>query len=434
MRRIYRVVALLLLASFLVISCSIDPERVERQVVENIKAARLITIIEAGRKRTIADPVVIKYLVSIILKDRERGGPRVFCKCFEGWEYDKRNWPRVEFETPGGAREILWMPKGDCQIWPARLPVGWSANFVNVIFLGKNMRIRKSVNTRLDLEKIRRKIQKVADRKKQATHKIPIEKFPAVTTNKKDDSELILIPAGKFIMGSHEGRGSSDEFPLHRVYLPAYYIGKYEVTNKQFALFVKETGYQAEGDWKQYYNLRTREHPVIGVSWKDAMEYCHWAGLRLPTEAEWEKAARDKDEMPYPWGNRPSPLGSIGRPCNSRNGPKLSGMANLWEGHGTLPVGSCPSGASPYGCLDMAGNVWEWCADWYDENYYKNSPYINPQGPENGFCRVLRGGSWCDNYDYTDYDPFRCANRSGFIPGSWGNDNGFRAACDLNIP
>ncbi|MFH0801928.1 MAG: SUMF1/EgtB/PvdO family nonheme iron enzyme [bacterium] len=235
----------------------------------------------------------------------------------------------------------------------------------------------------------------------------------------KDGSELILIPAGEFTMGSPQGEGSDNEHPQHNVYLDVYYIGKHEVTNKQFAKFVQETGYQARWPWRDYYNLRTAAHPVISVTWNDAKAYCEWAGLRLPTEAEWEKAARGTDGRNYPWGNEWDE-----RNCNCYQGPKLSRIANISQGRGTLPVGSFPLGASPYGCLDMAGNVDEWCSDWYGEKYYGNSPQRNPQGPGSGSDRVLRGGSW--NCCFKDF--FRAAFRSYGVPNFRSEYCGFRVA------
>jgi formylglycine-generating enzyme required for sulfatase activity len=243
--------------------------------------------------------------------------------------------------------------------------------------------------------------------------------MPPMITNAKDGSELIMIPAGEFLMGSPSGEGDNDEHPQHRVYLNAYYIGKYEVTNAQFARFVNDTGYNAGGDWKKYYNSSTADHPVVCVSWNDAKAYCNWSNLRLPTEAEWEKAARGTDGRKYPWGDNWD-----AQRCNWWQGPQLSGMANISNGRGTLSVGSFPSGASPYGCMDMAGNVWEWCNDWYGENYYSQSPQSNPEGPGSGSLRVLRGGSWA--YDLPYY--FRAAVRCWLNPDYWNFVNGFRVA------
>jgi formylglycine-generating enzyme required for sulfatase activity len=201
--------------------------------------------------------------------------------------------------------------------------------------------------------------------------------------------EMVNVPAGEFLMGSPSGEGDNDEHPQHTVYLDAYYIDKYEVTNAQYQAFVRATGhkepYRSE-DWAQPYNWTNgmypsdkADHPVVLVDWNDADAYCRWAGKRLPTEAEWEKAARGTDGRKYPWGNW---------------GPS-SGLLNFNTNVGkTSAVGSYPSGASPYGALDMAGNVWEWCADWYDANYYGNSLKSNPTGANTRSYRVLRGGSW----------------------------------------
>jgi len=234
---------------------------------------------------------------------------------------------------------------------------------------------------------------------------------PLVVTNSKDGSELIYIPAGEFLMGSPSGEGESDEHPQHKVYLDAYYIGKYEVTNKQFAKFVQESGYQAEGDWKNYHTFGKGNHPVVGVSWNDAKAYCKWADLRLPTEAEWENAARGTDGRKYPWGNEWD-----ASKCNNNSSK------------GTKLVGSYSNGASPYGCLDMSGNVWEWCSDWYGADYYASSPQRNPEGPGSGNDHILRGGSWF--YDLTDN--LRCAYRLRYFPDYWSIDYGFRLCRSAN--
>jgi len=219
---------------------------------------------------------------------------------------------------------------------------------------------------------------------------------------------MVYIPAGEFLMGSNDGYG---EKPQHRVYLDAYFIDIYEVTNEQFARFVDATGYQAEGNWKEYFTSSKEKHPVVNVSWNDANAYCKWAGKRLPTEAEWEKAARGTDGRKYPWGNEWD-----SSKCNS------SGDSDGYEG--TAPVGSFPAGASPYGVMDMACNVWEWVADWYDKDYYSRSPQQNPQGPDSGIGRVLRGGSWYDSYAIF----LRCANRGSRGPSNMSLSSGFRCA------
>ncbi len=214
---------------------------------------------------------------------------------------------------------------------------------------------------------------------------------------------MIYIPAGEFTMGSD--KGYNNEKPEHKVYLDDYWIGKYEVTFEQYDIYCEQTGKEKPGDagWGR------GKQPVINVSWDDAVIYCNWlsqeTGLKfkLPTEAQWEKAARGTDAREYPWGK-------------DFDEEKL----NISE-RGTRPVGSYPAGASPYGCLDIAGNVWEWCSDWYDGNYYKNSPGKNPVGPGKGDGRVLRGGSW--NSDASDCSS---AYRRHLPPAySWGF-GGFR--------
>ncbi|MEK7399599.1 MAG: SUMF1/EgtB/PvdO family nonheme iron enzyme [Candidatus Poribacteria bacterium] len=197
-----------------------------------------------------------------------------------------------------------------------------------------------------------------------------------------DGAEMVLIPAGEFQMGSNDGE--NDEKPVHAVYLNAFYMDKYEVTNTQYGKFMKESKHEAPKYWNDS-SFNTPNHPVVGVSWNDAKAYAEWAGKRLPTEAEWEKAARGGlVGKLYPWGD------TLTHDDANYNG---TGGKDIWKY--TSPVGSfAPNG---YGLYDMAGNVWEWCADWYDSNYYSNSPKSNPAGPSSGELRVLRGGSWSDN-------------------------------------
>jgi formylglycine-generating enzyme required for sulfatase activity len=213
---------------------------------------------------------------------------------------------------------------------------------------------------------------------------------------------MIPIPAGEFIMGSDDG--NYDEKPAHTVYLDSYEVGKYPVTVAQYRKFCEATGREPQrwcglaSGWKD-------NHPVAEVTWDDAAAYCKWAGGRLPTEAEWEKAARGTDGRKYPWGNTWD----------------KTKCANSELGSGSAPVGSYPAGASPYGCMHMAGNVFEWCADRYDDSYYKACPSRNPEGPSSGICRVRRGGSW---YNEVIYD--RCAYRSHYDPDWYSVSNGFR--------
>ncbi len=204
-------------------------------------------------------------------------------------------------------------------------------------------------------------------------------------------------------MGSDNG--NSDERPIHRVYLDEFYIDKYEVTNAQYNKCVSAG---ACGQNTKYDGFTDPQQPVVGVNWSQADTYCSWAGKRLPTEAEWEKAARETDERTYPWGE--------GIDCSKANYYKC--------GHKkTKPVGSYPSGAGPYGAMDMAGNVWEWCSDRYDEKYYSKGPKRNPTGPASGKYRVLHGGSW-NAYP----NLLRSSNRTRNDPDNLSSSNGFRCA------
>jgi formylglycine-generating enzyme required for sulfatase activity len=224
--------------------------------------------------------------------------------------------------------------------------------------------------------------------------------LPQTKISPMDGAEMVLIPAGEFLMGSPKGEGDSDEYPQHTVYLDAFYIDKYEVTNAQYKKFMDATGHAAPGYWNDN-SFNKPEQPVVGVNWFDAEAYCKWANKRLPTEAEWEKAARGTDARKYPWGNEEPNAGGIWR-ANYNIGKKGADDGFQF----TAPVGSFSAGVSPYGIHDMAGNVWEWCADWYDKYYYSGSLKNNPKGPSKGRSRVVRGGSWLDVGYY-----LRAANR-----------------------
>lgn len=197
----------------------------------------------------------------------------------------------------------------------------------------------------------------------------------------EDGAPMVLVPAGEFTMGSNDG--SDDEKPVHQVYLDAYYLDKYEVTVGQYAKFLEATGFNGPPMWTTMDQPSHRKRPIVNVDWSDASNYCEWAGKRLPTEAEWEKAARGTDGRLYPWGNDPpTPLHANYGKTGSHNYDAL------------LPVGTLEAGKSPYGVYDMAGNVWEWVSDWYDSDYYKNSPQQNPEGLPTGGFKVIRGGAW----------------------------------------
>jgi formylglycine-generating enzyme required for sulfatase activity len=211
--------------------------------------------------------------------------------------------------------------------------------------------------------------------------------------------DFLLVKGGKFIRGSKDWDNSK---PVKEIDLADFLIGKYPVTNQEFSGFIEANGYQTKKWWSpEGWQWREKEKvceplfwldrkwngpnfPVVGVSWYEAEAYAKWLSektgeiYRLPTEAEWEKAARGSDGRKYPWVNQWKK-----EYCNSE-----------YQLGRTSPVGIFSKGESPYGCMDMAGNVWEWCADWYEENYYTKSPAKNPTGPENGSNRVIRGGSW----------------------------------------
>jgi len=203
-------------------------------------------------------------------------------------------------------------------------------------------------------------------------------------------ANMIMVSAGHFWMGSSlkETKNESEK-PRHRVYMPTFYIDKYPVTNQEYREFLKETEYPDPLFWADP-QFNNPMQPVVGVSWNDAVEYAKWANKRLPTEAEWEKAAKGEDNLFYPWGNE-----------------FKDGMSNVdYVMAQTSQVEEFSSGASPYGCIDMIGNVWEWCSDWFDEKYYATSPPKNPQGPKKGKTRVIRGSAW-DTISFNARNAFR---------------------------
>ena len=212
---------------------------------------------------------------------------------------------------------------------------------------------------------------------------------------------MVFVPAGEFIMGSDDG--NEDERPAHTVFLDGFWIDKYEVTNAEYKGFVDATGQPPPHHWEGgTYPEGKGDHPVVWVSWHDAQAYCQWAGKRLPMEAEWEKAARGTDGRKWPWGNSFDTS-----KCNS------GGSGD------TVPVGSYPAGASPYGAQDMAGNAWEWTADWYEA--YPGSGYISSRfGQKN---KVMRGGSWFDGPALV-----RCSARNSAAPKFSFSTIGFRCA------
>ncbi|MBI3356183.1 MAG: formylglycine-generating enzyme family protein [Nitrospirae bacterium] len=240
-----------------------------------------------------------------------------------------------------------------------------------------------------------------------------LKKSKALSTSAAAESPMMMIPEGMFAMGADGTQALEDERPLHRVWLDAVSMDLHEVTTAQYAAFLAAEHHEAPWRWEMVNLSLHGDRPVIGVDWHDADAYCRWKGKRLPTEAEWEKAARGTDGQLYPWGNQ-VPTKEL---ANFALGARFSYSQVL------MPVRSYEQGKSSYGLYQMAGNVWEWVQDWYAANYYETSPDRNPPGPEQGQFKVLRGGSWADLPKYlltygrfklppetrNSYTGFRCA-------------------------
>ncbi|MCP9440884.1 MAG: formylglycine-generating enzyme family protein [Nitrospira sp.] len=274
---------------------------------------------------------------------------------------------------------------------------------------------------------------------------------PAVGASSLPD-ETVLIPAGEFFMGSpDDGSSFDDERPQRKVFVGSFRIHRHEVTNARYKRFVDATGHRTPSHENPRLTLwlngepfpGSEQHPVVNVSWDDALAYCRWLGMRLPTEAEWEKAARGTDGRRYPWGNEwnghlaNSASHWADRTIEFKDGGEWKAFwitgdgARIAREHGlngevlTLPVGSFPGGSSPYGLLDMAGNVSEWVQDWYEPYSYLHAPLSDPQGPDGRLLKVVRGGSWLKparNLRTSDRDYSSPADRATGI--------GFRCAQD----
>ena len=234
-------------------------------------------------------------------------------------------------------------------------------------------RLMKVRSSRDEMERRQDELERAWDELEQTRTDLLAE------ANKK---RMICVEGGSFTMGGRDQESPPNQRPVHTVYVNTFHINPFPVTNQDYREFVRVTGHRAPIHWQRgTFPSGLGNHPVVNVSWQDAMAYAEWCGARLPTEAEWEKAARGTDERPYPWGDR----FVEGDRCNS------NGMVGT-----TTQVDEFPDGRSAYGLWDMAGNVNEWCHDYYDEEYYANSPGSNPSGPEGGQERVVRGGCHVD--------------------------------------
>lgn len=293
----------------------------------------------------------------------------------------------------------------------------------------------------------------------QQINKLPGQnEMPVLHLGENVVLELVHIPAGEFLMGSvdNDENAQPNEMPQHGVFLDDYFIGRYPVTVKQFGAFVEATNYvttaEREGsgracnhnswhdvvgaDWEHPSGPNSDvsmkgNHPVTQVSWNDAVAFCRWATevagcrVQLPTEAQWEKAARGEDGREWPWGNRAPNQ----KRCNFNTATKGTTPVGRYSAH-LHPDLATQDGDSPYGCSDMAGNVWEWCADWFDEETYQrqeDQENRDPLGPRKGKWRVIRGGAFDE-----DSDSLRCASRDGDDPSSRNDNSGFRVCVDLS--
>jgi len=241
--------------------------------------------------------------------------------------------------------------------------------------------------------------------------------------------DMVMIPAGSFPRGTENEE--FDEQPVRMIYLDDYLIDKYEVTRDQWQKYQQDTGFML-AEWVLQSSASQADHPIVFVTWFDANSFCEWAGKRLPTEAEWERAARCDDGRKYPWGP-----GLDERRANffGSNDPFDRGVGNILQ---TTPVGyfdgsirdgyQTRSGVSPFGVHDLVGNVWEWTNDWYHSSYYADGPAENPQGPENGVVKSVRGGSYA-----VDASHVRPTYRARDDPLLKGPEVGFRCAADMNV-
>jgi iron(II)-dependent oxidoreductase len=245
--------------------------------------------------------------------------------------------------------------------------------------------------------------------------------------------EMVLVPAGSFLMGSNkkvDRNAYPVEMPQRQVFLDAFEIDKYEVTALHYLKFVLATDRQPLLDWRYdggNFQESMANHPVMHITWYEADAYCKSAGKRLPTEAEWEKAARGEDGRVFPWGNQYAGLSRANFGRTGLSGPVRDRPERALLYPPLIAVNKYENSASPYGVQQMIGNVAEWVADWHDKDYYATAPDRNPQGPEKGTQRAFRGGGWMDSTT-----TMRAAMRNGAEPDTRINWLGFRCARDVS--
>ena len=310
----------------------------------------------------------------------------------------------LQMNAKAGDELVLRLDRGDGVAAVLTTPAaGWKAiqlkpvidkNFLEITLVGKKPKVEgdKAEALALPVQSLSAKAVPVA---KGAAATGPVEVAQAPTAkikrlgqdravNEIDGTEMVWIPAGEFLRGSPDGKGASDERPQRKVRLDGYWIYKLPVTLAQYTKYCEAVGKEFKPTWGQGMHANPKgdpgAYPAL-MNWYEAADYAKWVGGALPSEAQWEKAARGTDGREYPWGNAWDPEKAVG----------LERTVNKFSA-GNLPVGSSPAGASPYGVEDMAGNCWEWVADWYEHEYYRRAPASNPLGPETGTHKVLRGG------------------------------------------
>lgn len=336
------------------------------------------------------------------------------CRALEAWACAEEQYETaLELDAKSGPTKS-YFPKTKAKVWRLReeMTVWRLLNDAKDLMAGGKLKQAAEVLHNADELGLNNEQQPLYQ---QLQGKLPRPRSTAASRNlgfaETDslDMQMVLVPAGKFTRGSDRG---DDEKPVQQIYLNAFYMDKYEVTVGQYARYLEVTGMEEPPDWSIMNQPQHQRRPVVNVSWEDAVNYCKWAGKRLPTEAEWEKAARGTDGRIYPWGNEaPTRL-------HANYGRKD------WDDHLALTlVGSFEAGRSPYGIYDMAGNAWEWVFDWYDHDSYMASLGKNPIGPAKGDQKVVRGGSWLYVSDF-----LRSAHRFNAQPMNRHFGYGFRCA------